>query len=215
MASAARPAALDLFRHRHLESSGASPGYTLLLLHGTGGDENDLIPLGHALAPGAAVLSPRGSVLENGMPRFFRRIAEGVFDIEDLHRRTRELAEFLDAARDYYKLTGGIVAVGFSNGANIGGSLLLTKPDALAGAVLIRPMVPFEPETPPKLTGIPVWLGAGRTDTLVPRESTERLAAILKGGGAEVTTHWSPGGHGLTAEEVEVARRWLAARFQD
>ena len=215
MASPARPAALDLFRHRFLEANGSGTGFTLLLLHGTGGDENDLIPLGHALAPGAALLSPRGSVLENGMPRFFRRIAEGVFDMEDLHRRTRELGEFLAAAREHHKLAGGIVAVGFSNGANIGGSLLLSKPEALDGAVLIRPMVPFEPESPPNLAGIPVWLGAGRSDPFVPREGTERLAAILKAAGAEVTTHWSPGGHGLTAEEVEVARDWLAARFQD
>ena len=204
-----------MFQHRFVESSGADPGFALLLLHGTGADENDLIPLGRALAPGAAMLSPRGQVLENGMPRFFRRIAEGVFDMEDLHRRTRELADFLAAARERYELANGIVTVGFSNGANIGASLLLSNPKSLAGAVLIRPMVPFEPEMPPDLAGIPVWLGAGKADPLVPRESTERLAAILEEAGAEVTTHWSPGGHGLTAEEVEVARRWLAARFQD
>lgn len=215
MTSPSRTTALDLFHHRFVESGGADPGFALLLLHGTGGDENDLLPLGQILAPGAAMLSPRGQVLENGMPRFFRRIAEGVFDMEDLHRRTRELAELLAAAREHYKLANGIVAVGFSNGANIGGSLLLSHPKALAGAVLIRPMVPFEPKTPPDLAGIPVWLGAGKDDPLVPRKSTERLAQILEEAGAEVTTHWSPGGHGLTPEEVAVARAWIAARFQD
>jgi predicted esterase/catechol 2,3-dioxygenase-like lactoylglutathione lyase family enzyme len=185
-------------------------GTTLLLLHGTGGDEEDLLPLGRALLPGAGMLSPRGKVLERGAPRFFRRLAEGVFDQEDLTRRTNELARFISAAVTSYDLApDGIVAVGFSNGANIAASLLLRTPGVLRGAILLSPMVPFEPETLLDLHGTSVFIGAGRVDPIAPPEQAERLAEVLRQAGAEVTLHWTPGGHGITKDEVEVARRWI------
>src|ERR671912_819004 len=184
---------------------------TLLLLHGTGGDENDLLPLGRMLDERAALLSPRGNVLENGMRRFFRRLSMGVFDEEDLVRRTHELARFVEEATSEYGLDPQrLFAVGFSNGANIATSLLLLHPGLLAGAALLRAMVPFEAETPPDLQGTPVYLAAGRSDQMVPPESTERLAKLLREAGAEVTLDWQPGGHGIGRAEIEGARAWLA-----
>ena len=184
---------------------------TLILLHGTGGDENDLLPLGRMLDERAALLSPRGKVLENGMPRFFRRLSMGVFDEEDLVNRTHELASFVEEAASEYGLDPKrLFAVGFSNGANIAASLLLLHPDLLAGAVLLRAMTPFELETLPDLSGTPVYLAAGRSDQMIPPESTERLAELLRGAGAEVTLDWQPGGHGIGRAEVEAARDWLA-----
>lgn len=202
---------LALFHHR------AVPGearLALLLLHGTGGDEDDLLPLGPYLSPGAALLSPRGRVLENGAPRFFRRIAEGVFDEEDLKHRTDELARFVHAARERYGLADRpLVAVGFSNGANIAGSLLLMKPDALDGAILLRGMTPFTPEKPPALAGKRVFLGAGRNDPLVPPYESESWAERLRGAGADVTLHWTNTGHALAQEDIDAAREWLRGRF--
>jgi phospholipase/carboxylesterase len=184
---------------------------TLLLLHGTGGDENDLLPLGRMLDERAALLSPRGKVLENGMPRFFRRLSMGVFDEEDLVNRTHELASFVEEAASEYGLDPKrLFAVGFSNGANIAASLLLLHPELLAGAVLLRAMTPFELETLPDLSGTPVYLAAGRSDQMIPPESTEHLAELLRGAGAEVTLDWQPGGHGIGRAEVEAARAWLA-----
>lgn len=184
---------------------------TLILLHGTGGDENDLLPLGRMLDERAALLSPRGKVLENGMPRFFRRLSMGVFDEEDLVNRTHELASFVEEAASEYGLDPKrLFAVGFSNGANIAASLLLLHPDLLAGAVLLRAMTPFELETLPDLSGTPVYLAAGRSDQMIPAESTERLAELLRKAGAEVTLDWQPGGHGIGRAEVEAARDWLA-----
>jgi predicted esterase/catechol 2,3-dioxygenase-like lactoylglutathione lyase family enzyme len=186
-------------------------GTTLLLLHGTGGDEEDLLPLGRALLPGAGMLSPRGKVLERGAPRFFRRLAEGVFDQEDLAHRTAELARFISAAVSTYELSpDGIVAVGFSNGANIAASLLLRTPGVLRGAVLLSPMLPFEPETLLDLQGTGVFIGAGRADPIAPPEQVERLADVLRRSGADVTLHWTPGGHGITKDEVDAARQWIA-----
>ncbi|HEX5973302.1 MAG TPA: VOC family protein [Gemmatimonadaceae bacterium] len=186
-------------------------GTTLLLLHGTGGDEQDLLPLGRALLPGAAMLSPRGKVLERGAPRFFRRIAEGVFDQEDLLHRTHELARFVSAAATNYELaTDGIVAVGFSNGANIAASLLLRTPGVLRGAILLSPMLPFEPETLLDLHGTAVFIGAGRADPIAPAEQAERLADVLRQAGADVTLHWTSGGHGITKGEVDAAREWIS-----
>ncbi|HEU4631653.1 MAG TPA: VOC family protein [Gemmatimonadaceae bacterium] len=205
------------FVHRYLPPIGPGEqagGTTLLLLHGTGGDENDLVPLGRALLPGAGLLSPRGKVLEGTAPRFFRRLAEGVLDQEDLARRTVELAEFIEAAAATYGLDrDGIVAVGFSNGANIAASLLLRRPGLLRGAVLLSPMVPFEPERVAGLEGTAVFIGAGRVDPLVPAGQSERLAELLRSGGADVTLHWEPGGHGVTEREVAAARDWLAHRL--
>jgi predicted esterase len=202
--------ALAGFAHRFVPAQGDDAN-TLLLLHGTGGGEDDLLPLGRMLAPSAALLSPRGRVLENGMPRFFRRVAEGVFDQEDLVNRTHELAGFVEEATQEYGLNaGGIFAAGFSNGANIAASLLLLHPGLLAGAVLLRAMVPFEPEAMPDLGGTPVYLAAGRTDPIVPPQNTERLAELLREAGAKVTLEWQPGGHGIGRTEVEAARRWFA-----
>ncbi|MDR7423535.1 MAG: alpha/beta hydrolase [Armatimonadota bacterium] len=200
------------FVHRFVPAAPDGPACTLVLLHGTGGDEGALIPLGQALLPGAALLSPRGKVLERGMPRFFRRLAEGVFDLEDLRARTEELAEFLTAAAASYALDPArLVAVGFSNGANIAASLLLLRPGVLAGAVLLRPMVPLVPERQPDLSGVPVLLAAGRGDSLVPPDHPDRLAQMLRAAGAEVTVHWEDGGHALAAGDVAAVRAWLAA----
>ncbi len=201
------------FIHRYLPpAAGAelASSTTLLLLHGTGGDEEDLIPLGRALLPGAGLLSPRGKVLERGAPRFFRRLAEGVFDQEDLARRTEELAHFIEAATKTYELDPeGIVAVGFSNGANIAASLLLRRPGLLRGAVLLSPIVPFEPDVPPDLTGTSVFIGAGRTDSIAPPAQADHLGEMLRRAGAAVMIHWEPGGHSLTDGEVAAARQWL------
>ena len=203
------------FVHRYLPPSAgaelAGSTTTLLMLHGTGGDEEDLVPLGRALLPGAGILSPRGKVLERGAPRFFRRLAEGVFDQEDLARRTEELAEFVDAAARNYELDReGVVAVGFSNGANIAASLLLRRPGALRGAVLLSPMVPFEPDALPDLAGTAVFIGAGRADPIVPVTQVERLAEMLRHAGADVTLHWERGGHSVTKGEADAAQRWMA-----
>jgi len=196
------------FVHRWEPTPGAST--TLLLLHGTGGSEDDLLDLGRSLLPTANLLSPRGQVSENGLARFFRRLAEGVFDLDDLRARTTGLARFVDeAARVYGFDRSRVVAVGFSNGANIAASLLLSGTPTLAGAALLHPMVPFEPTASPDLTGRAVFIGAGRTDPLVPVSQTERLTELLTAGGATVETHWHPGGHRLSREEIEAAQAWL------
>jgi len=206
MESAARE--LEGFTYR-AEPSSAGDSRTLLLLHGTGGDENDLIPLGHTLAPTAALLSPRGRVLEQGAPRFFRRLAEGVFDLDDLRRRTGELATFVaNAAIEHELDPSRIIAVGFSNGANIAASVLLSHPSVLRGAVLFRAMVPFEPAEVAR-TNARVLLSEGRSDPLVSRATAERLAEILRDAGASVTLEWQPAGHQLTQGDVESGRRWL------
>jgi len=196
----------------HRYAPAAIPGMpTLLLLHGTGGDEDDLVPLGTRLLPGAAILSPRGNVMEGSMPRFFRRHAEGVLDQEDLARRTIELDEFVDRAAATYGFDrANVIAVGFSNGANIAASLLLRRGAVLRGAVLLSPMLPFEPDETLSLAATSVFVGAGRTDPLVPAAQVERLAAVLRDAGAEVTVHWEPGGHAIAPGEIEAARAWLA-----
>ena len=183
---------------------------TLLLLHGTGGNEGDLIPLGHELDPNASLLSPRGKVLENGMPRFFRRLAEGVFDLEDLKKRTQELADFVSSASEHYKIDNQqIVAVGYSNGANIAASILLLRPEILSVAVLFRAMVPLVPEKSPDLSSVRVWIGAGAHDSIIPASSTKELAEMLRDAGADVTTRFFQSGHELTNEDVDLAREWL------
>jgi phospholipase/carboxylesterase len=198
------------FAHRFLPGEDDS-GATLLLLHGTGGNEEDLIPLGQELSPGAAILSPRGKVLEFGAPRFFRRLAEGVFDHEDLVFRTHELAEFVEAASEEYGFDNRkLVAAGYSNGANIAGSLILLHPGLLRAAVLFRAMVPFEPEVTPDLSGMAVFMASGRRDQMIPPDNSQRLADILGGAGADVDLRWRDTGHGLTYEEVAQAKEWLA-----
>jgi predicted esterase len=196
------------------EAGAPLAGLTVLALHGTGGDERDLLPFVRLLAPGAAVLSPRGPVLENGMPRFFRRLAEGVFDLEDLAARTAQLDAFVQAATAAYGVDATrLVAVGFSNGANVAASLLLRRPDALAGALLLRAMVPFEPEAPAaRPTVAPrVAIVSGRSDPIVPVAQPTRLAELLRAAGAEVRLEWAEGGHQLTPRDVEVGRELMDA----
>ena len=181
-----------------------------MLLHGTGGNERDLIPLGHELDPNASLLGPRGKVLENGMPRFFRRLAEGVFDLEDLKKRTHELADFVISAAAHYKIdVKHIVAVGYSNGANIAASMLLLRPETLAAAVLFRAMVPLLPETQPDLSSKRVWIGAGSLDSIVPASETKQLVELLRSAKADVTIRFFQSGHELTSEDVDLAREWL------
>ena len=188
-----------------------SSSRTLLLLHGTGGNERDLIPLGRELDPNAALLSPRGKVLENGMPRFFRRLAEGVFDLEDLKYRTNELADFVAAAAQHYGFASdNVVAVGYSNGANIAASMLLLRPEILSAAILFRAMVPLIPDRQPNLPSIRVWIGAGAHDPIIPTSETNALAELLRNDGADVTIRYFQTGHQLTRDDVDAARDWLA-----
>jgi phospholipase/carboxylesterase len=188
--------------------SGATP---LLLLHGTGGDESDLLPLGRMLAPGAALLSPRGRTLEGGMPRFFRRLAEGVFDEADLIARTHELADFLGEARAHYGLPAPL-ALGFSNGANIAAAMLLLRPEALAGAVLLRAMAPFATPPAAELDGKPVLIVSGAFDPIVPEENAARLASALREAGGMVEHRILPAGHGLSQADLGVVGDWLGSR---
>ncbi|REK71790.1 alpha/beta hydrolase [Paenibacillus paeoniae] len=200
---------------KHLFTKGTDPkAPVLLLLHGTGGTERDLLPLAQRLSPSSSVLSVRGNVSENGMPRFFRRLAEGVFDIEDLIFRTQELCEFLgSAAKEYGFDRGNIVAVGYSNGANIAGSLLFHYRDTLKGAILHHPMVPIRGIELPSMVQLPVFIGAGENDPICPPGETRDLEALLIGAGAHVTTHWESFGHQLTGTEVAAAAEWFHRTF--
>lgn len=185
---------------------------TLLLLHGTGGDEHALSGLGRMLIPGAGQLSPRGNVLENGMPRFFRRFAEGVLDVDDLKQRSGELAEFIHQSSQRYGFDQRqVIAAGFSNGANIAAGLLFLRPSVLRAAILLHPMLPFVPDALPDLQNKPIFIGAGRTDPLVPHEQTEQLAELYRQAGASVELFWQNGGHSVSLEEVKAAREWLSA----
>ena len=209
------PVAPPDFVHRFVPAAPAPPGSplagtTLLLLHGTGGDEHDLLPLGQAVAPGAALLSPRGRVLEGSAPRFFRRLAEGVFDVPDLIARTHELAAWVRSAADRYGFDAArVVALGFSNGANIAASALLLHPGLLSGAVLLRAMVPFEPEAAAAIPGTPVLLSSGRFDPIIPAANATRLAELLGEAGARVTPLWQNTGHQLAPGEVAQVGDWL------
>jgi len=198
------------FVHRFVAATDAERP-PLLLLHGTGGDENDLLPLAARVAPGSALLSPRGKVRENGMPRFFRRLAEGVFDLDDLTARTYELADFVARAREAYGLTQPY-ALGFSNGANIASALLLLLPSVLAGAVLMRGTLPLTPDPLPDLGGAPVLILSGSDDPLVSPDQRQALSRVLKGAGAEVTSIVVDAGHGLTPRDVAAATQWFAER---
>src|SRR5204862_2588829 len=169
---------------------------SLLLLHGTGGNERDLVPLGRELDPRAALLSPRGKVLENGMPRFFRRLAEGVFDLEDLKNRTSELADFVAAAAQHYGFAADkVVAAGYSNGANIAASMLLLRPEILSAAILFRAMLPLVPETKPNLSSKRVWIGSGAHDPIIPASNTQELVEMLRAADADVTIRFFQSGH--------------------
>jgi phospholipase/carboxylesterase len=200
------------FIHR-FEPAPNEPGMrTLILLHGTGGDENDLVPVGEMLLPGAAILSPRGAVRERGAPRFFARLAEGVFDLEDLALRTQQLIRFVNGAVAKYELDASrIIAVGFSNGANIAASVMLTGPAIFSAAVLFRAMVPFEPKHPAKLGGTPVLLSSGEWDPIATPEQARRLQSLLTQAGAVATINFFNAGHELTRDDVMDAAHWIAA----
>lgn len=197
------------FEHAWRPQPGATR--TLLMLHGTGGDENDLLPLATMLDPKANVLSPRGKVLENGAPRFFRRHGMGQLDLEDLALRTQELADWVRWASERYGFpVDGVCAVGFSNGANIAAAMLFERPEVLGSAVLIRAMLPYRPAHTPQAKGKRVLVLAGTHDPYSQRPVTEELASILRAGGADVTTRYARAGHELTQQDVEAAREWLA-----
>jgi phospholipase/carboxylesterase len=188
---------------------------TLLLLHGTGGNEDDLIQVGQMISPSASLLSPRGKVLENGMPRFFKRLAEGVFDIEDLKHRTRELADFVKEASNIYSFDlSKTIAVGFSNGANIAASLLLSYPETIIGAILFRAMVPFIPNSPIDLSDKNVLLSAGMFDPIVSESQTQSLFDILEKSRANATLKWQQSGHNLTELDILDAKEWLSKNIQ-
>lgn len=183
----------------------------LLLLHGTGGDENDLLPLGQAIAPGASLLSVRGKVLEHGMPRFFRRLAEGVFDENDVRQRANELADFVAEARKRYGLAAPI-ALGYSNGANIAAAMMVLRPETLTGAMLLRAMVPLQEAPKFDLAGKPVLILSGRSDPIIPPSNSARLAEMLQSGGASVEHRTLPVGHQLSQADLDLARQWLQVR---
>jgi phospholipase/carboxylesterase len=195
------------FIHR-VEPGNRPDAPPLLLLHGTGGDENDLLPLGEAIAPGAPLLSVRGQVLEHGMPRFFRRLAEGVFDEDDVRRRANELADFVAAARSRYGLSAPI-ALGYSNGANIAAAVLLLRPDVLAGAILLRAMVPLRQAPTPDLAGKPVLIVSGKSDPIIPPDNSARLATMLQQAGAAVQHRTLPVGHQLSQADLTLAKAWV------
>jgi phospholipase/carboxylesterase len=205
-----RPAALDF---EHVYEPPATPSaQTILLLHGTGGNERDLLPVGRMLTPGAGLLSPRGKVLEHGMPRFFRRLAEGVFDEEDLKVRAADLAAFVAAAAGHYNFDARhVIAIGYSNGANIASAVLLLHPGTLAGAVLFRGMVPIVPDPLPSIDA-QVLISNGRSDPIVSTEETNRLTALLRRAGARTELALQPAGHELTQADIATAHAWLANR---
>jgi|JI10StandDraft_1071094.scaffolds.fasta_scaffold101859_2 phospholipase/carboxylesterase len=199
-----------LHRFEHGTDPSAPP---LLLLHGTGGDENDLIPLGRKLSPGSTLLSPRGDVIEHGARRFFARLSEGVFDPAEVTRRTHALADFIIAAGNHYRFDPAILtAIGFSNGANIAATLLLLRPETLGSAVLLRPMIVLEPPQPPDLKGRRVFLSSGTADPLVPNNHPIRLANLLRRSGADVTLQTVPASHGLVSADLAGASDFLARR---
>jgi phospholipase/carboxylesterase len=199
------------FIHRFLPAEDSANGDTLVVLHGTGGDENDLIGIGQAIAPGAAILSPRGNVLENGAPRFFRRLAEGVFDPKEVRSRAEELARFIRAAVITYRLDHTrVFALGYSNGANIASTVMFVEPGILQGAILFRPMLVYEPTEKKDLSGAAVFISAGRMDPIAPTASVERLVELFELAHAEVTLKWQLVGHNLVPSEVSEAADWLA-----
>lgn len=200
------------FIHQWISGDASRP--TVLALHGTGGTERDLPSLAERLFPGSAILSPRGNVSEQGAARFFRRFAEGVFDLENLHAETEKLADFVAASSQKYGFDAGrVVALGYSNGANIAASLLLSRPKTLAGGILLRAMTPFEPEAPLGLGGKSVLIAAGRFDPIVPVDNVENLARLLQDAGADVTLRFENASHGLTLSEIEAAQQFAAQHF--
>jgi phospholipase/carboxylesterase len=199
------------FIHRFVPAQSAGEPRVLLLLHGTGGDETDLLPLAGQLIPGAAVLSPRGKVSENGMPRFFRRFAEGVFDEEDVIRRANELADFVIAAAAKYGFNHeNVIGLGYSNGANIAAAMMLLRPEILNAAVLLRAMVTVSHPPSAQLGGKRVLLSAGELDPIIPVDNVRQLAAVLRNAGADVTLEIHEASHALVQGDLVATSRWLA-----
>jgi phospholipase/carboxylesterase len=199
------------FIHRFVPAQDTSSAETLVVLHGTGGDENDLIGIGQAIAPGTNILSPRGNVLENGAPRFFKRLAEGKFDPIEVKSRGEELIRFIRAAISKYRLNPErVFALGYSNGANVASTMMFIEPELLRGAILLRPMVVFEPSERPDLSDAGILISAGRMDPIVPTTSVDRLAELFAASHAEVTLKWQLAGHNLLPSEVHEAADWLA-----
>ena len=187
---------------------------TLVLLPGTGGNEEDLVSVGEEVEPSASILSPRGKVLENGMPRFFKRLAEGVFDIEDLKFRTRELAEFIQNCSLHYNFDlKRTIGIGFSNGANIASSVLLLYPQIFGSAILFRGMIPLVPKPLPDLSHKHILLSAGTNDPIVSRTETENLSKLFQESNAIVTLKWQSSSHNLVQEDILVARKWISDNF--
>ena len=201
------------FTHRFIPSRAGNDKaeVTFLLLHGTGGNEDDLLQLGRELYPNAALLSPRGKILEGGrIPRFFRRVAEGVFDVDDLKFRTHELANFVEMASTVYSFNASkVIAVGYSNGANIAASMLLLRPQTLSGAILFRAMVPFVPDKIPDLSYKRIFMSSGLKDPIATKQEAESLASLLKQADADVVLEWQNSGHELTQHDIQAAKQWL------
>lgn len=200
---------MDAYRHRFEQGSPGAP--LLVLLHGTGGRADDLLPLGRALLPGAALLAPEGDVSEQGAARFFRRTGEGVYDMDDLARATAKMAGFARAWAEHLK-PAAVLGLGYSNGANILAAALFADPALWDAAVLMHPLIPFEPAVAGGLAAKPVLVTAGRRDPICPPHLTARLAARLEAAGAALALEWHEGGHELRPNEIEASRR-LLARF--
>lgn len=197
--------------HRFIPSKDRLNDKTLILLHGTAGNEESLLPISEFILPNSSVLSPRGQVLENGMPRFFKRLSEGVFDQADLRLRTRELADFIKDAINIYNLkSNDIIAAGYSNGANIASSVIFTCPELISKAVLYHPMIPFIPESAPDIKHLSVLITAGTNDPIVSREETVNLQNLYREYGAEVEIFWHDMGHKLTREELDKTKTFLS-----
>lgn len=197
----------------HVYVEGAADAPVLLLLHGTGGGPNDLVGIARELNPDAALLAPAGQVSEHGMSRWFRRMGEGNFDFDDVRRRAGDLADFVVAAREKYGLTGRrLVAVGFSNGANIAGALVLLHPDVLTESIQFATMTPVPDPPEHDLSGSRVFISNGEQDPMAPLPSAKNFMADLRKRGADVTVHWHPGGHGITPEGLAAAKTWLDAK---
>jgi phospholipase/carboxylesterase len=208
------------FSHRFLASDHNNPenlkkSMTLLILHGTGGNENDLVPIAKMIgSAGASILSPRGKVLENGMPRFFRRLSEGVFDASRRKSANSCVRNFKSSISESYGFSlGQTVAIGYSNGANIAASMLLLRPEVLAGAILFRAMVPFIPEPIPNLSSKLIFMSSGLHDPIVPSRGTKDLFHLLRKTGSNVSLEWQNSGHELTQRDLSEARAWLSASF--
>lgn len=197
------------FIHKFVPSRSGSD-LTLLGLHGTGGDESEILRLVSAIGPEASMLSARGKSTDEGVNRFFRRLAEGVFDMRDLEAKTKELGEWLEWAKVEYGVKK-LIAVGYSNGANIATSLLFMRPELLDGVIGLRGMTAYVDESA-KLTGKPVLLLTGDSDPIVPHEDVQGLADKLRAAGADVDHEWLATGHGLTQQDIMLARAWLAKR---